>query len=143
MFKPAVNFLGGEKIWRVLTNFWTFIFIAFIFLNIIFEERFSFLVTIFSILYVGTLAIYAGTKEFDRWYATHRGQHPGELFVAIWTFIMLLIFVISIIFNKDYQMYKEIVTVYIAVLSIFAITQKSKRLYREKIMEKKKSNTGE
>ena len=127
----------GEKIWRILTNLWTIAFLIFIAFNFFLEDQLGFLMTTFSALYVGLLAIYVSTKEFDRWYEMHKGKHPGEIFVIVWTIVILGLFFISIFLKKDYEMDEVIVAVYIAVLSIFAVTQKSKRLHKEKLLRKK------
>lgn len=127
-----MDFFGGEKIWRFLTYFWTIIYLPFIVFHFFSQNSLEFLVTPFSVLYVGILGLYVSTKEFDRWYAIHKGQHPGEIFVMIWTIVMLGLFLGATIFSQKYKIDNEIVAVYIAVLSIFAITQKSKRLYEKK-----------
>ena len=133
-----MDLLIGEKIWRILTNLWTIAFLIFIVLNFFLEDQLGFLMAIFSALYVGLLAIYVSTKEFDRWYEMHKDKHPGEIFVIVWTIVVLGLFLASILLKKDYKMDEVIVAVYIAVLSIFAVTQKSKRLHKEKLLRKKR-----
>ena len=68
-----------EKIWRILTNFWTVVFIAFLIFDFFWLNRFEYLTIPFSVIYAGVLGLYASTKEFDRWYEMHEGRHPGEL----------------------------------------------------------------
>lgn len=130
----------GERIWRWLANFWTIAFLIFVVLNFFLEEQFGFLITPFSVLYIGVLSLYVSTKEFDRWYEMHKGKHPGEIFVIVWTIVVLGLFAVSITLNKNYQMDEVIVAVYIAVLSIFAVTQKSKRLHKEKLLKQKRNS---
>jgi len=81
---------------------------------------------------MGVLGIYVGTKEFDRWYEQHDGTHPGEFFVLAWTTLLILLFSISITLNGNYAVSGEVIAVYILVLTVFAISQKSKRMHRKK-----------
>jgi len=121
-----------EKIWRFLTNLWTVIFILFLIANFFLMDKYEYLVAPFSVVYIGVLGLYAGTKEFDRWYELHESRHPGEIFVIAWTVIILALIALSLILGGDYKVSSEAVADYIMVLSVFALTQKSKRLYQEK-----------
>ncbi len=132
----------SEKVLRVLTNFWTVAFLGFIVLNFFREDHYEFLITPFSILYVGLLTLYAGTKEFERWYDFYDARHPGEIFVVLWTVVVLALFAVSIVADREYHMSFEVVADYIAVLSIFAITRKSKGMHREK-MERARRRSGQ
>lgn len=85
-----------------------------------------------SAIYIAALAIYTGDKEFNRWSDYHDSQHPGEMFVIGWTILLILIILADIVFMKPYKMPGEVTSTYIAVLSILAITQKSKNLYSKK-----------
>jgi hypothetical protein len=84
------------------------------------------------VLYIAVLAIYAGNKEFERWCRVHKSAHPGEVFVIAWTILIILIFILTVILGKPYKISGEIISAYIAVLSILAITRRSKSLYRKK-----------
>jgi len=130
----------NEKIWRVLTNFWTIIFIIFIILDFSHKNAYDFLVAPLSIIYIGVLGLYVGTKEFDRWYEIHNGRHPGELFIMAWTVLIVSLIGTSFIVGTEYKIPPEIIAVYIAVLSIFALTQKSKGLYEYKKETEKQNN---
>ncbi|MFQ5676223.1 MAG: hypothetical protein ACE5G1_10030 [bacterium] len=121
----------SEKIWRALADIWTVGYIAYLFANFFSEGMYDFLVVPLSFLYIGILGIYVSTKEFDRWYDLHRGAHPGEWFVALWTIVIFLLFGFSFYLGQEYRLAHESVAVYIAVLSVFAVTQRSKALYRE------------
>ena len=124
-------FFQNEKIWRILTNFWTVIFIAFLIFDFFRFNQFEYLTVPFSVIYVGILGLYASTKEFDRWYEMHEGRHPGELFVILWTVVIFALLGISFFFG-GYRISSEAIADYIMVLSVFALTQKSKRLYERK-----------
>jgi hypothetical protein len=130
----------NEKIWRILTNFWTIVFIVFIILDFSHKNAYDFLVPPLSVIYIGALGLYVGTKEFDRWYKIHNGRHPGELFIIAWTALIGSLICTSFILGAEYKIPPEIIAVYIAVLSIFALTQKSKGLYEHKKETEKRNN---
>ncbi len=81
---------------------------------------------------MGILAPYVGTKELDRWYDMHESRSPGELFVLAWTVVIFGLLVLSAFLQNGYRVPSEAIAVYIMVLSIFALTQKSKRLHERK-----------
>jgi len=122
----------NEKIWRILTNFWTVIFIIFLIFDFFQLNRFEYLTVPFSVVYIGILGLYASTKEFDRWYEMHEGRHPGELFVILWTVVIFGFLGISFFSSGGYKVSSEVLADYIMVLSVFALTQKSKRLHERK-----------
>ena len=119
----------SDKIWRWLTNIWTIFYLSYLFADFFTMNRYSFLIVPMSFLYLGILSLYVGTKEFDRWYDRHRDQHAGELFIALWTVAIFALFLISIYYERQFKLAHEAVAVYIAVLSIFAVTQRSKSLF--------------
>lgn len=82
--------------------------------------------------YVGLLSIYAGTKEFDRWHDYHDGKHPGEWYVIIWTILVVILMALNIFANHNYRLPSEVIAAYIAVLGIFALTQKSKEFFQRR-----------
>jgi len=118
--------------WKFLTNFWTVAYLVFIVLNFVKHNTYEFLVSPVSALYVGILTLYVGSKEFDRWYANHQGRRRGELFVIAFTVVMAVLLGGALILGESYRVPSDVVATYIAVLSIFIITQKSKRLYNSK-----------
>jgi hypothetical protein len=117
-----------EKVWRWITNIWTVAFMAFIIGDFITQGRYDFLIAPFSVIYISVLGIYVGTKEFDRWYEFNDGRHPGEWFVIGWTVVIFGLIVASFFLGKPYVVSTEAVADYIMVLSVFALTQKSKQL---------------
>lgn len=122
----------NERIWRILTNFWTVIFIPFIIADFFTGGRYEFLIAPMSAVYLGVLGLYVGTKEFERWYETHQGRHPGEWFVIIWTLVIFSLLAASFSLNGTYKVSADIVADYIMVLTVFALTQKSKSLYEKR-----------
>lgn len=121
-----------ERIWRWLTNLWTAVFVPFLIWNFFTKSSYNFLIAPFSVIYVGVLSLYVGTKEFDRWYDFHKSRHPGEWFVMGWTVVILGLIILSFILGKGYGVSSETVADYIMVLSVFALTQKSKQLHQKK-----------
>ena len=121
--------------WQILTNFWTFIYIVFIVFNFARENAYDFLVSPMSALYIGVLSLYVGSKEFDRWYANYRGRRHGELFVVIFSVVILALLIGALVLGESYKVPSDIVATYIAILSIFILTQKSKRMYEKRRKE--------
>jgi hypothetical protein len=124
--------LRDERIWRWITNLWTVVFALFLICNFFTQGGYESLMAPFSVIYAGVLGLYAGTKEFDRWYDFHESRHPGEWFVIGWTILLFALTILSFILGKGYSVSSEAVADYIMVLSIFALTQKSKQLHRKK-----------
>ncbi len=104
-------------------------YIAFIVMNFFLQNQFDFLVGPFSALYVGTLTIYVGSKEFDRWYSHHESRRRGELFVVVFTVVMAALLAGALLLGPGYRVPSDIVATYIGVLSLFVLTQKSKRFH--------------
>ncbi len=127
----------NEKIWRILTNIWTVVFIAFLIFNFFQFNKFEYLTVPFSFIYIGVLGLYVSTKEFDRWHQMHEGRHPGEIFIIFWTIVIFGLLAFSFFSGGEYKISSEALADYIAVLSVFALTQKSKRLYEKKKKSKK------
>ena len=120
------------KFWRRLTNFWTFAILTFIVFNFINYNIYNYLVVPFSILYTGVLALYVTTKEFERWYEYHESKHPGEWFVILWTIVMVGVIAGAFILGEHYDTPSDVIVgVYLGVLTLFAITQKSKELHKK------------
>lgn len=135
-----MEFLKNEfKFWRYLINFWSFVFFLFIILDFISGNGYKELLNILSVVYISALALYSSNKEFERWYDQHESKHPGEIFVVIWSVLIFLLFILSFLFSGDYQIPTSVISSYIAVLTILAVTKKSKEMYiiRHKLVKKK------
>ena len=118
-------------IWRFLVNVWTLVamaIFAYEFLTTYPHERLN---TELTIIYIGVLTLYVGTKEFRRWHDAHSSTRYGEIYVAIWTLMMITFFLLSF---RDSELYvsHDLAATYIAVISIFAITRESKHLHERK-----------
>jgi hypothetical protein len=122
----------NERVWRFLCGLWTLVFMVFTVMDFFSFGKYEGLTMPLAAVYAGILTIYVGTKEFDRWYDIHSSNHPGELFVVGWTTLMFLLFGFAAFSGQPYVLPPEIVASYIMVLTIFALTQKSKQLHRER-----------
>lgn len=118
------------KFWRYLVNFWSFLFIFFIIYDFFTNNVYTEVLNVLSVVYISVLAIYVGNKEFERWYDNHSGKHPGEIFVVIWTVLIFLLIVADFILQTEYALPGSVLSAYVAVLTILAITNKSKELHQ-------------
>jgi len=121
-----------ERVWRYITNLWTVVLIGFLVIDFLSRDAYAYLTPSFSVIYTGVLGLYAGTKEFDRWYEVHDSRHPGEIFIAVWTLVIFILFGLSFLLQGGYKVGPEAISDYIMVLSVFAITQKSKKLHHKR-----------
>lgn len=127
-----MSIFRSEKTWRVLTNLWTTVFIVFIVFNFFAKNHYEPMILPFSIIYIGVLGLYVGTKEFDRWYDLHKDRHPGEWFVLMWTAVVIGLLGAQVVLGEEYKFSSEAGAVYIMVLSVFALTRKSKQMHEKK-----------
>ncbi len=116
---------------RWVTNLWTLFLFFLIILDFVYDNAYLTLVEPAAILYIGTLALYSVEKEFERWYEYHIGRHPGEMYVIVWTALILGISIAQVFMKKQYHLPSEVVATYIGVLGMLAITKKSKEFYRD------------
>lgn len=121
-----------ERVWRFLTDFWTVVLLVFLVANFVTQGQYDFMGVSFSVIYAGVLGLYVGTKEFDRWYELHDGRHPGEIFIMLWTGVIFVMLGAQLILGDGYKLPQEAIADYIMVLTVFALTQKSKKLHHRK-----------
>jgi hypothetical protein len=116
----------------MLSQVWAFFYLAFIIANFVMQNAYAYLASPAGALYIGILGIYAGSKEFERWRQEYSGRRHGEFFVTLFSVVIGCLFIGSMILGPSYQVPSDIVAVYIGVLTIFALTQKSKEEYAER-----------
>jgi hypothetical protein len=117
-----------ENFWRLLTNVWSFLFIVIIVANFFSLGSYGYLITPFAIIYGAVLSIFVGTKEFARWYVDRPDdRHPGEVFVILWSLVMVGMAVISWVWGEEYRISSDVISSYIMILTVFALTQASKQ----------------
>lgn len=124
------DFSLKDKYWRYLANFWTLVVFIAIIYDFIHDDALSDFLGPLLVLYIAVLTIYAGAKEFERWHHIHQSRHPGEIFVVAWTVLIFGILLADFILAKPYKLPGEVISAYITVLGILAITQKSKAFYK-------------
>ena len=83
-------------------------------------------------IYTAILAIHSVGKEFERWQESLTRQSFGEIYVIIWSMLVVSIFIADAYFKLPYAMPSEIVSTYIGVLGILAITRHSKRIHHQR-----------
>lgn len=120
------------RFWRYLINVWSVLFFVAIIYDLLTNNSCIEVLNIMSMIYIGILAIYVSNKEFERWYHRHHGQHPGEIFVIIWSILVFILIISSLVFKNDYQIPAAVISSYIAVLTILAVTRKSKQIYQSR-----------
>ncbi len=91
-------------------------------------------------IYIGILTIYVNDKKFECWYHNHNRKHPGEIFVIIWTVLIIFLALAAFITGRPYHLPAAVVSSYIAVLTLLAITRKSKQTYKIHHRQKNKQN---
>ncbi len=139
------NFFWNKttSFWRWMTNLWTVIFFSviiwdFITVNDLMHKD---LILPVAAIYTGVLAIYSAEKEFKRWRDSHKERHPGEVYVILWTILMVTIITIKVYLEKScvsetscevYHLPPEVVSSYVVVLGILALTKESKKNYGNK-----------
>ncbi len=123
---------AGDRLLRLLLNTWTMLILPFVIANFFWHQLLEHLAVPAAVLYTGLLALYVGTKEFERWYDIHHGRHPGEWFVIAWTVVMIFLFSVSIVFHGKYVVHSDLVAVYVAVLTLYVFTHQSKQLHFKK-----------
>ena len=129
----ARDFIKNEfNFWRHLIKFWSIVFFTVIVLDFFANNAYNDLLNILTAIYISALAIYVSNKEFERWYDKHESKHPGEIFVVAWTALVFCLFFLDFVYRRDYQMPNSIISSYIAVLTMLAVTRKSKQMYKVK-----------
>jgi hypothetical protein len=127
-----------DKTLRILTNFWTLIALFIFTLDFLEKGKISSIASGIGILYLLILGYYTGTKEFCRWQDYHdKKRHIGELFVGVWTILIAVLVVTSVIY-PGYQISGGLIALYTTVVGIFALTQHSKTLYKESHSNKRR-----
>ena len=123
-----------QNFWRRSTNFWSIIFFVAIIADYITSNAFDKdgLIFLIAVFYTGFLAIYSAEKEFKRWHNYNQSMHPGEMYVIVWTILIIAILGANLYFKKEYELPAEVRALYIVVVSILALTKESKLLYRSK-----------
>ena len=119
------------SIWRILLNFWTLVTFAFVIADFIKVGALGELLGPVLLVYTAILAVYSAEKEFERWHFYFMKPHPGEIYVFLWTALILGLTIAKFWLKSDYTMDHEIIATYIVVLGVLAITRKSRNMFKE------------
>lgn len=121
--------------WRNLAGFWAIITMLLFAIEFFYLKKSDTMANLASIIYVTILGIYAGTKEFYRWsQEDYSSAHWGEFFVFYWTAMMLATIVFAL--WQNVKLPEGLVATYIAIVSIYALTRRSKHLYYKRKIKK-------
>ncbi len=118
--------------WRRLLGLWTIVVFLVAIVDFIQDNAIDNAMVPILIIYTAILSAYSAEKEFRRWHDFHSGRHPGEIYVILWTILIITIFTADVLLNKPYSLPESITSTYIIVIGILAITKNSKRLFQEK-----------
>jgi len=129
MNKILNNEITGHLL-KILVNLLGIILII-IFIIDLFGGKMGFIMNPVATLYISLLSIYASNKEFNRWKEKYKSKYSGELFVYVWTIIIFASILISLFSKGKFIIADSIITTYIAIITIFAITKQSKKLFEE------------
>ncbi|HOD96968.1 MAG: hypothetical protein WC579_02600 [Candidatus Paceibacterota bacterium] len=121
-----------SSVWRYLVYFWNIFLYVVIILDFISVNHYSDLLDLVAVIYIAILSIYAGTKEFERWFSHYNAHHPGEVFIVSWTILLVILLVVPNVIQIDYHLPEIIIYCYISVLTILALTRRSRSLYYAK-----------
>lgn len=135
IMKKKVSLVDFE-FWRYLINGWSMLFFTVIVYDFLSGNSCTDLLNVVSMVYIGVLAVYVSNKEFERWYHRHHHQHPGEIFVVAWSALVAVLIITDFIAQTPYHLPGSVVSSYIAVLTILAITRKSKQTYQARYQKK-------
>lgn len=124
------NLKNDFGFWRKLINTWSFLFFAMIITDFFHHNAYEDVLNAIATIYISILAIYVSNKEFERWYDCHEDGHPGEVFVIIWSALVITLLILDFLCGSNYKLPNSVASAYIAVLTILVITRKSKELYR-------------
>lgn len=122
----------SPKLWWYLVNLWSLLVFASVIFNFYRNGAYDQQMDALLVIYIALLAIYAGDKEFERWHDKHQSRHPGEVFVFVWTVLIMGLAACQFIFDKPSGLTSDVVAAYIAVLSVLAVTRRSRALYAKR-----------
>ncbi len=118
-----------HNLWRYLVNFWTIVLYLAIAADFFIGNGLSEFLGPICVIYIALLAVYSAEKEFERWHDYHIGRHPGEMYIFIWTILVVVLLVLEVLHYHNYKIPSEVFTAYIVAVGILAITKKSKANY--------------
>ncbi|MFA5888894.1 MAG: hypothetical protein WCW47_02720 [Candidatus Paceibacterota bacterium] len=116
-------------IWRYLVNFWTLVIYIIVVADFFMRNSLVEFLGPICAIYIALLAVYTTQKEFERWHDENIGKHPGEVYVIVWTALIVVLIVLEIIYQESYVLPSEAFSTYVVVMGILAISRRSKANY--------------
>lgn len=132
LIMPSNATSNPEKIWRWLANIWMVLTCGVVVLDFFSFGRYSFLLPPLTILYISILSVYVTSKEFQRWFLSYKGRHPGEIGIGLWTVLIIVMLGINAYLGEKYQVSEQVISTYLTVLGIFAISKGSKAIWQRR-----------
>lgn len=129
--KQQSDRIFNPALWRHLVNFWTPVLYLIIIADFLTANSLDPFLGPVCAIYIALLSVYTAEKEFERWHDYNIGRHPGEIYVFVWTALIVILLALEIFHVKNYHLPSEIFSTYIVVIGILAITRKSKSTYIE------------
>ncbi len=117
------------NLWRYLVNFWTLVIYIVVVVDFFMKNSLVEFLGPICAIYIALLAVYTTQKEFERWHDENIGKHPGEIYVIIWTVLIITMIVLEIIYHESYKLPSEAFSTYVVVMGILAITRRSRANY--------------
>ncbi len=115
--------------WRYLANFWTLVLYVVVVLDFFMGNTLTELLGPVCAIYIAVLAVFSAEKEFERWHDYNIGRHPGEVYVFLWTLMIVTLLILELMHYRDYVLPSEVFSTYIVVLGVLAVTRKSRTSY--------------
>ncbi len=122
----------SEKYWRWLANLWMTVTILVIVMDFLSAGKYTFLITPLSVLYITLLSVYITSKEFERWFKSYQGHHPGELALVFWTLLILGLVCANAYLGSGYHISSDVISTYLVVIGLFIASKSSKSLYHRR-----------
>ncbi|MCX6785097.1 MAG: hypothetical protein NTV81_04190 [Candidatus Komeilibacteria bacterium] len=117
---------------RYLAGFWGWLTIFLFVADFIKSDQYKIIVTSAAVIYATILAMYAGSKEYQRWSRHHifESRYFGEVYVVAWTLVMAAFVLIAAFSGNKYRVPGEFPATYLMVVSIFILSRESKVLQK-------------
>jgi len=116
---------------KVILNIWTFVTIILFSIDFFSGNMYDSATSVISVIYLALLGIYVGEKEFIRWKTDFYSKFSGEVFVAVWTTVMVIFVIAAPLSQGFFRVPAEFAVVYTSVVGVFAISQHSKNLKKQ------------
>jgi len=129
------GFWQNLPILRFLSGLWGWIAIFLFGLDFFTGHLYKISVTAAAVIYGAILALYVGSKEYERWRQKNQkyaSKYFGEVYVIVWTLVMIIFVLLAPFSGGLFKIPAEFPAVYLTVISAFIISRQSKFLKNSK-----------